>query len=159
MFAQTVNTRSSFTGPSYISDRTARNSAQGAYDSALASASQANRDRPKQKGFGAGSGRMGFDRSRTREAGYADARNSYANTYMDAIEANREARLSSEASQAKEANALAGLIQGLAQADFADRYSAASSAVDLQRGRDAISNSAMGTQSDLFSRLLRGLLS
>lgn len=84
----------------------------------------------------------------------ASARSAYANSYMDAVEANRAARLQYDTDQAKEGAVLAGLVQDLAQADFVDRFSAASTQQNLRRVADSRNLNAMNTQLSLLKSLL-----
>lgn len=147
-----TTTRSTFS-PSYISDGTARRSAQGAYDAELAKAE--NPRTPNMgKGIGAGSGRRQFGLDLMRTGGMASASNAYQNNYMDAIEANRKARMQAESRQANEAAVLAGLAQDLDQFDFADRASevdAQQTVAQAKRQRDL---GALKTISSLLGGLL-----
>ena len=157
MFGQTTNTRSSFQGPSLISDRTAKRTAQAGYDNELA-ASQRPRQTILGKGMGAGSGRFRMDDDIRREAGYASAKGAYANSYMDAAEANRQARLQSDAQQAQEASVLAGLMQDLSQMDFIDRYSQASAKQEMEKANIARNRGMASAQTDMALGFLKLLL-
>lgn len=84
----------------------------------------------------------------------AGARSAYANSYMDAVENNRAARMQYETDQAKEGAVLAGLMQDLAQADFIDRYSAAETQQGLRKTADSRNVNLMNTQLSLLKSLL-----
>ena len=127
-----TNIQSPMSSPSYISNRSARNSARSAYDSALA-ASNTRGQSLVGKGFGAASGARGFKQGLAQAQGMTGARSAYQQDYMGSIESNRKAQLASESQRAKEAATLGGLSQQLQDSDFGERLSAAQAQQQLNQ--------------------------